>query len=382
MLRLLLALTVFLIPIGAHACGWFFPSVTSSSPTMEAQRVLMIWKKNTVDIHVSVRANSVNDDFAWVLPVAADPKLDLGNLTLLDALDGFSRPTIEIIDGTAPQSSTNSGFCEGDAVLAGANFGTGAARTAPVQVESGTLGNYEYDIVKAETVEEMIGWLTEDGYTVPEGASDRLAPYVAASMSFVWVKLAATADMDTMKDLQPLVVTVPRPVTGSLSFPLALSAGSSSEIMSTHFYVLADKRYRVENYPSTDLQGVADRLWEMRSNFESYESIVDLLTEESGGRLMITELAGDIRENPALPSLLDDLITDEAYYLTRLTSRTRAEALQDATVTYAHQAPDVSNVAFAQAPQGEDDAGFPLVVLCTLLGLLGWRKRKESSPAH
>ena len=382
MFRHLLALLVLLVPLDALACGWFFPSVLTSSTTMEAQRVLMVWKKDTVDVHVSVRASDANADFAWVLPVADDPTIALGDATLLDALDSLSNPIINIASEETAGLPGSSGACAGDSMdRAGANFANGS-QTAPVQVTSGTLGNYEYDIVKAETAEEMIAWLTDDGYVVPEDAAQRLAPYVAASMSFVWVKLSASADIDALTDLQPLILTVPRNINSIMSFPLALSAASASDIMNTRFFVLADKRYRVTNYPSTDLQAVADRVWELRFELESYESIVDRMTDESGGRLIVTELAGDLREHPDLDPQIAELINDDTYYLTRLSARTRAENLRDATITFAHDAPPVSNVAVAQAPaDGDNDASVPFVVLATLLGLLGWRRHRET-PAH
>jgi len=376
MLRLLIVLTIVLIPLDILACGMFFPSVTASPTTMDTQRVLMVWKKDTIDVHVSVRANSENADFAWVLPVADNPELSLGNIATLDALDELTKPRIEIASELTGSGPTESTFCGTKMAASGAELGA-SGNSAPIDVESGTLGDYEYDIVKAETVEEMISWLEEDGYAIPEGTEETLAPYVAASMSFVWVKLSAAATAETLTDLQPLVFTIPRNVSSKTSFPLALSAGSSTGVMSTQLYTLSDKRYRVTNYPSTDLQGVADRLWDLRFEFESYEEVIDTMTEEAGGRLMVTELAGDIRNMVDTHPAISELIDDDTYYLTRILARTKPENLVDATITYANEAPDVSNLAISKAPDSEDKASLPFAVLCVLLGLIGWRRKRK-----
>lgn len=381
MFRLLLALSVILVPVQSLACGWFFPAVTAEPTTMEAQRVLMVWKKESVDVHVSVRASSVDSDFAWVLPVSDSPTLALGDLDLLDALDMRSRPRIEISSRSSESFGPRGSFCSHDSAAAGGEFGS-PAQASSLQVESGRLGDYEYDIVKAETTEEMIAWLEEDGYSVPANAHERLSPYVAASMSFVWVKLSADSALKSLTDLQPLILTVPRSINSTLSFPLALSAGSASETMSTQFFILADKRYRATNYPSTDLTQVAHRVWEERFNFESYEQIIDSMTDESGGRLMVTEFAGDLRGDGVLEPAVQALLSDDTFYLTRLSARTRSEELRDVTITYANEAPDVSNFAVAEAPEGEEEAAnLPLLVLAILAGLWGWRRRHEA-PAN
>jgi hypothetical protein len=373
----LLVLALVLIPLDVLACGLFFPTISASPSTMDAQRVLMVWKANTVDVHVSVRASTEKADFAWVLPVADKPELALGSIDIFTALETLTKPEIEIEAEGGGSIDDGNGFCNSGmrGVMAGSDFSSRNG-AAPVQVESGNIGNYEYDIVKAETVEEMVAWLEEDGYTIPEGAEAALAPYVAASMSFVWVKLAARSDLASLTDLQPIILTVPRSVNSTLSFPLALSASSASGTMTTQIYTLSDKRNRVTNYASTDLQSVADRVWELRFDFPTYEGIVDTLTLESGGRLVVTEFARDLRGLDFLEAPLADLMSEDVYYLTRLSARTLPENLRDATVTYAHEAPEVPNFVVAKDPAEDQDAGFPLAVLLVLLGLLGWGQRR------
>jgi hypothetical protein len=376
----LLALALVLIPLDVLACGLFFPTISASPTTMDAQRVLMVWKANTVDVHVSVRASTEKADFAWVLPVSDKPELALGSIETFTALETLTKPQIEIEPEGSGSPDDGSGFCNSSmgGVMAGADFSSGKS-AAPVQVESGNIGDYEYDIVKADTVEEMITWLEEDGYAIPEGAEATLAPYVAASMSFVWVKLAERSDLPSLTDLQPIILTVPRSVNSKLSFPLALSASSASGTMGTQIYTLADKRYRVTNYASVDLQGVADRFWDLRFDFPTYENVIDTLTAESGGRLVITEFARDLRCMDFLEESLTDLMSEDIYYLTRLSARTLPENLKDATVTYAHDAPEVPHFVVAKDPADAQDAGLPVAVMLVLLGLLGWGQRRPST---
>jgi hypothetical protein len=345
---------------------------------MEAQKVLMVWKAEEIDVHVSVRAVTEGADFSWVLPVAAAPKLALGDSAVFEALDAMTRPTIDI-EQEIFTGGGESGFCGMTSDASGGAAKNGGS--APIQVESGTLGNYEYDIVSASSVEEMLTWLEDDGYAIPEGASGALAPYVAAKMSFVWVKLGPKTQGVSTSDLQPLILTVPRPVNSELSFPLALSAGSASpgSKMVTHLYMLADKRYRVTNYGSTDLEGVADSLWEMRFDSPLYEDVLDSMTEEAGGRLMVTEFARDLTNFATLDPAIEELIGDASFYLTRLHARTSPESLADATLTFAHEAPEVAPFATAKDKSGH--AHLPLAVLLVLLGLLGWSNRAQAGTA-
>ena len=56
--------------------------------------------------------------------------------------------------------------------------------------------------------EAIAGWLEDNGYAVPATFADAIAPY-AGSATFVAVKL--TPGSEDVVDLDPLVVTVPRP---------------------------------------------------------------------------------------------------------------------------------------------------------------------------
>lgn len=377
MLRFLLSLGLLALPSGALACGIFFPALDASPTAMDAQKALLVFGEATVDVHISVRAEGAGDDFVWVLPVADHPLLSLGSAEVFTSLESLTNPSIEVeqeVFSGGDSSFLGCGVLSTDMEAGGARNGAGSA---PLVVESGTLGEYEYDIIKPTTSEGMTTWLTENGYAVPDGTSDVLAPYVNAGMSFVWVKLGPKTEGLGLSDIRPLVLTVPRPVTGEVMFPLALSAGSAQDVMGTHIYTLAEQRYRVTNYASMDLQGLADAYWDLRWEDLSYEALLDQVTTDAGGRLMVTEFARDLRVESDLPASLAQLMDDSAFYLTRLHARTRPEHLADAQLSFAHGAGEVSNTAMASSQSR--NAGFPLALFAVLLGLLGWSRRAASA---
>ena len=355
----------------AEACGVFFDQ--AAPVTMDAQQVLMVFREDTVALHVQVVAKDASKATAWVLPVPVAPEISLGSNAIFSALRGYTEPAI--ISHQDP-GFVVSGGCGGSADAAG-NFRAGGDTSPVTQIASGKVGSYTYDVVQATSAEELVDWLKDEGYAVEDTAADALAPYVAQGLAFVWARLSDDVTVDESTALAPLVITFPRPINSQYLFPLGLSRLSSAEVMPVLFFVLADKRFRVTNYGSTDLQGLADRF--ANADGLSYDATFDLLTEESGGRLMLTEFAQDLTDREDMPVELAALVDTEAHYLTRIYARPKPAYLIDANLTFADDAPDVAPTA---TPRSTDShAGLPFMLL---LGSALWmlRRRERASAAR
>ena len=352
------------------ACGLFI-GAESTPATMDAQRALMVFREATIQLHVQVVATDTQGEMSWLIPVPALPEVGVGDNAIFDALDTLTTPTVH---GHQDASHVGGTGCEGDA-KSGANlFGAGGAEQV-TPIRSGQVGNYTYDIVQATDSEELVLWLQEAGYAVSEDATKALEDYVNQGWTIVSARLSDGLDPSEAVQLAPLVLTIPRPISSQIVYPLGLSRFSSVEVMPTVFYVLADKRYRVTNYGTTDLQGLANRYGEAPEEL-TYDATVDLLTEESGGRLIVTEFARDLQAIESLPAPVSELMDEHAFYLTRMYGRTRPESLVDANFIFAKDAPEVLPVADAEPMTHH--ATLAYVLLLFALVLVGLRRYTPS----
>lgn len=331
-------------PRVAHACGGFFQTEATQNLAIGAQRALNVWREETVDVHLQLVANTDGGDFAWVVPVPVQPELSLGDAAVFEALDGLSTPSVEIVRGTG---GGGGGFC-GSADAAGG--GLVPNQNGVQHFGGGALGDYQWDLITGESATAVGAWLGDHGYVVPDAFADAAQPYLDGGMRFLAVKLTPEAQ-DGALDLQPLVVTMPRPGDSRLTFPLGFSRVSAIDVTPIVLYVLADKRYRVANAASVELATVAVELGHRFDQGDSvdYEDVVDGLTDAAGGRFVVTEFAADLADQPGLSGELTALFDADAHYLTRLFARVPRASLDDLVITFANEAGDVSNHAIADA---------------------------------
>jgi len=349
----------------ARPCGALFRSETDQNLALDAQRALLVVRTSTIELHLQLHAATGGADFAWIVPVPGTPTLALGDNGVFQALDQLTTPSIEIVAGSG---SGGGGFC-GSADKAGG----GLDRDGGVQhFGGGRLGDYAYDIIGGSSAAAIEAWLADNGYVLPDGFTDAVAPYVTRA-SFVAVRFAPGAA--TVVDPDPLVVTFPRPFDSSLTYPLGMSRLSTTTTAPVVLWVLADKRYRVSNFASAELRMVAEVMREQvdRGEGASYERAITHLTSEAGGRLAITEYAQDLGDGSALDLALGDLVDASAHYLTRLYMDVPKAEIEDLVITFAANAPDVAPFATA-----EGESRVPVSAACLALALvvLGIRRRR------
>lgn len=346
-------------PAPARACGAFFPSETSQNLAIDAQRALMVIRKDTLALHLQLAANTDGQPFSWIIPVpegSAPPTVALGDQAIFDALDALTTPSVTIVQG----DDSGGGFC-GSADKAGGLDPRGGG----VQHFGGAeLGPYTYDIIAGSEVDAIGAWLSDHGYVVPAAFADAFTPYVAKNV-FVAVRLTAGPALDGATT-EPLAITWPRAFEGGLGYAFGLSKLSSAEVMPLLLWVLADKRQRVANYGSIEVDHVART---MRDDGLSYEAAIESLTAEAGGRLVTTEFAKDLR-SLQVPVALAALIADDAFYLTRLYASVPRDAIEDLVITFAANAPDVEPAVTVSR-----STHAPIAFASSLLALLWLRRR-------
>jgi len=224
-------------------------------------------------------------DFAWVLPVPSQPELFLTSDALFDAVLPRFQPTFFM-------SQRDDGNCwEGD----GLNMGTAEADFAsPKAADDGVtvlaeerLGPYDTVTLGATDTGELLTWLQDNGYDIPEEVGALLAPYVAGESAFVALKLAPDSDVG---DLEPLGLTYPGTEP---SVPIQLTAIAAQPNMPLVVTILSDRRYVPSSYLHVTPNFAAVDWFGGGVN---YADIVGLAADEAGGHAFATDYAGDTRD--------------------------------------------------------------------------------------
>jgi len=230
-------------------------AVSSSQLTSDGQRALYLQRDGGWDLYVQPGKMAVAGA-AWVLPVPTD--IGEGDVAeapalLLDQLEFATSPLFEItIEQTLfcpEQFYSSSSSCDVRSTGAVGADGSGGpttvdvngVRPAPgiVRWGEGTVAGWDFVIVDANSADDLVAWLTENGYAKPDGLSDRVKPYVDKGWRFFCATF--TRDSDAPEQL-PLVRFrldgLAAPVYPMLLTPLSVSGNWKFEL-----FVAAEEGY-------------------------------------------------------------------------------------------------------------------------------------------
>src|SRR4051794_12030740 len=149
-----LATAVTSLPAPAHACGGFFCS--SANPVNQAAEQIVFSQNadGTVTAVIEIQYEGPSTHFAWLLPGAGPPKVEVSSAQAFTALRQVSDPQYNLQtvfeDGCA---QSNFGNVQAPSAAAGSG-GTSAPRdgaTGGVQVvASGAIGPYDWEAISVK----------------------------------------------------------------------------------------------------------------------------------------------------------------------------------------------------------------------------------------
>jgi hypothetical protein len=238
----------------AHACGCFaLPS--PATPVVQAgERILFAKDGNDVVATIQVQYQGAADRFAWLVPLPAIPRVELGTNELFKNLDALTNPELRLTterifcSGGSSRSSGGLGCSADFASSPGGNF-NGAAdagsthdAASDILVAQASVGPYEYAVLKADDRTELLTWLSDNRYFVPTGTDDALTPYIRPGAFFLAIKLRAG---ESTGDLVPITV---RYTADLPMIPIMLTAVGAVPNMGILVYVLGDRRAIPRNY--------------------------------------------------------------------------------------------------------------------------------------
>jgi hypothetical protein len=223
--RLLLAPVIILLallPSAASACG------IPLNARIASERALLVFDGQSVSMTTSMGLEPTEPNAAVIFPVPAAPEVDqpVGGDQLFTYLEQATAPLIQVEQRyrwgfEPPFEAVGSGLAPGGVAVLGRE----------------TLGGYDVARLTADDPQALNRWLTENGFTLPEGAEPILAAYVAEGWSFVAVRLAPDAPGGS---LAPLRMRYP---ATELIYPMRLDS-LSDQVVGIDLYIVAN--YRVE----------------------------------------------------------------------------------------------------------------------------------------
>ena len=264
-------------------CGFYVSG--ASKPLRNSATQVIVMREGTTTV-LSMRSNYQGppEDFALVVPVPQLLKEE--NIKVLDG-DVFDK----VYGITAPQ------FFEYKQEYDCPRKTKAKPIVSPSKKHTKTIskfstGEFNITVLSSQESNELEKWLQENGYNIPEGASEALAPYIASGMYFVVAKVNADKVKFDSKGnalLSPLRFHYN---SDELSIPLQLGLLNADGPQDLVINIISgDSRYRAANYPNVRIPTDLIVPLSVKKDFDGfYEALFsDILKKKPGA--VVTEYA-------------------------------------------------------------------------------------------
>ena len=281
------------MPLRAHACGGTFCDNGPRQVTVDqsGENVLFVELDGQIEAHVQIRYQGDPARLAWLVPMPDVPEVAVGSQPLFDALLAGSAPVFGIrtttmnCDGST-QTSESTG-CGGGSTSSPTLGGVGSSndRSGMMMDPIGkTVGSFDVTILQPESTDEVLQWIADNDFQLPDQTRALIAPYVEGGAVIAAIRMAPGAGV---QEIHPIVFRYPgtRP-----SIPIQLTAVAATADMRVRTFMLGPGRIVPNNYRSVEPNTV--RLnWPLFAS--NYESVVSAAVDETGDGLgFVTEYAG------------------------------------------------------------------------------------------
>lgn len=375
------ALTLTSIP--AHACGGFACDGSGVAQTGERLLFAVDTAADETTMVVEVQYGGSPTAFAWILPVPADVDLDdVGTVPsgFFNDLEGATAPLFTEFASGDSASGSSSFSCFGPSQVrssSGAASGSdgedGPSSSEVNLLGEVTLGAFEVDLIASADGGDLEDWLVDNGYVLPAGFEEAVAPYVAAQMRFLGLRL----DPDASAGVLDAVTITMNGTTPSI--PLVLTSISATTNMEIIAYVVANDRFRPLGWTDLDFDWSSVELttseWDGLA-YSNYPVLLEETVEAAGGRAFVTEFAGPTADLVDLTSAPGPWLA-QGDYVTRLRTYVDPDDMNtDPSFGPIYGRGDQSNEHRVFPNLDERTAGLGLLVL--LLAVR--RRRSEGDP--
>jgi MYXO-CTERM domain-containing protein len=277
------AMASFEVPL--WACGGTFcdsgpPGVVTMPVDQRGENILFAIEDGVVEAHIQIRYQGDAKRFAWILPLPAVPELAVGSQLLFESLLSGTVPTIGYARVQCGGQSIGASCIDSVPPVCGAT-----PQPEPKIVLRATVGAFDVVVLQGGTADEVVEWLSANGYAGNDAAPALLDRYLQKKYVFAAVKLTAGAGVD---EIHPLVVRYPGTTP---CVPLQLTAVAAVEDMGVRAFFLGDRRVVPTTYRSVVLNPA--RL-DFAATGANYEAVVRAAVDSpaANGHAFVTEYAG------------------------------------------------------------------------------------------
>ncbi len=290
----------------ARACGCVAAPSPAVPVVQAGERILFAYADGTVTAHIQIQYDGDPDRFGWLVPLPSFPEVSLGVDSLFAQLIAQTQPVYQL------QRQPN-GLCAFNEANDGSPTnldGRSGGRNGVVAVE-GSIGAFDYAVLKADEKQPMLDWLNDNRYVVPEGTDAVVDRYIFEGAYFLAVKLKSG---NGVRDIQPIVVAYE---SDNPMIPIVLTSVAALEDMPITSFVLGDSRAIPRNYRHTIINLEKIDWFNAGQNYN--DVIIAATNEAEDGQSFITEYAGT-------SAIMQDLLFWPGRFGDRDTFETETEA--------------------------------------------------------
>ena len=277
----------------ALACGGLF--CNSAQPVDQVgERILFalipgeVEGEGEVEVHVQLSYQGPAEEFSWIVPTPTLPELRTSVDDVFVRLGMSTAPLFQptIVDlgdcnsGIATRGGAEAPMADMAAGGGGESFTPPAAAVTVVSEEQ--VGPYDAQILTANDAGVLVQWLADNGYDLPPGGADKIAPYVASGSYYIGLKLQKDKDAG---DLTPIAFRYPGTEP---TIPLQLPAVAAADDMPLQPFVLAPHRAVPDNYLHVVVNELAVDWLTAGAN---YPDVIRRAANEAGGQAFATDAA-------------------------------------------------------------------------------------------
>jgi hypothetical protein len=240
-------------------------------------------------------------DFALVVPVPVvlkEEQVHVSEPKIIERLDAFSAPRlVEYFDPDPCQVY----LLEQDTFFKTAPQSAPAARESRrdnalgVTVEEQfSVGEYDIVILSAKESDGLETWLRENGYKIPQGASELLQPYIRQNMKFFVAKVNLEEyDNKGFQKLRPLAIAYESP---KFMLPIRLGMINAKSEQDLLVYLLSPKgQIELTNYRTVKVSSDVDIPEFVQQEFSDfYKAMFQKAYQQEAQKVAFLEYAWDM----------------------------------------------------------------------------------------
>jgi hypothetical protein len=289
---------------GASAFCGFYVGGANAKLFNQSSQVILAHQDDKTIITMANDFQGAVKDFALVVPVPVAIKREqvhIGDKTVIEKLDAFSQPRLVEYNDPDPCAPPLAQYESGgmprvlNSVIERQGQVLSGAGNLGVTIEDQfKVNEYEILILSAKESDGLETWLRQNGYQIPNGASEVLRPYIRQNMKFFVAKVDLKEFNNSgQKFLRPLQIAYKSP---KFMLPIRLGMLNAKGDQDLVAYILSTKgQVEVANYRTVKVPTDNEIPEFIKDDFgKFYQATFQRSYEKEDKRVAFLEYAWDV----------------------------------------------------------------------------------------